>query len=191
MAMDTTDYAIQGRDQDDPFFANRLRSGEATLVNREDASSSALAATTQTLYLTYFTAKTRLTSTTVAVPTGGTAAATVTLARIGLYAVDGAGNLTLIASTANDTNLFNGTNAFFTKSWSQAVTIHKGQRYALGILVVATTTPTFNGFSVGAVIGAIGPRLNAQVGSQSDLPASIAVGSLANTNNVIYGEVRP
>ena len=193
MAMDNTDYAIVGRDQADPFFANRIRSGESTIINREDASTAALASTSQTLYLTYFTAKQRLTSTQISVPSGSTAAgATPTLVRFGLYSVDGQGNLTLIASTANDTTLLAAANTFYTKNWSASVVIHQGQRYALGVLVVTgAATPTFNGFAVGAAIGAIAPRLNAQVASQSDLPASIAVGSLANGNNVIYGEIRP
>ena len=192
MAMDNTDYAIVGRDQDDPFNANRLRSGIAVL-RREDVSTSGLGSTSGTMYLTFFTATDRLTSTQVAVPSGGTAAAaTPTLVRFGLYAVDGIGNLTLIASTVNDTTVFAAANTYYSKSWSSPVTVHKGQRYALGVLVVsAAAMPQFAGLSTSFIVAATAPRICGQVVSQSDLPSSVAVGSVANIGNLVYGELRP
>ena len=186
------DYVVAATDQLTPAFANKVRNMLST-YDREDVSSAAVATVSQTLLLTYFSAYVNMVSKNVTVPTGNTAAAaTPTLCRVGLYTIDGAGNLTLVASTVNDTAMFSAANAHYVKPWQVPVTINKGQRYALGTLVVTgVATPTLNGAPVIGAIAATTPRLNGSLAAQADLPSSITAASVATTNAMVYGELRP
>lgn len=122
------------------------------------------------------------------------AGATPTLIRGGLYSVDGSGNLTLVASSPNDTTLLAGTNAKFGKAFSAPIAMTAGQQYAFGFLfITAAAVPTMLGFA-----GATGvthwpydgpPKLTGTVTGQSDLPASISSGSAAAANLCFWGEL--
>jgi hypothetical protein len=123
----------------------------------------------------------------------GTAGATPTLVRYGVYAVDAAGNLTLGASSTNDTSLFAASATRYTKAMAGSLQLVKGQWYATGLLMVsaaalpnlmAAVTPTTN-----FVVYNTAPRMAGQLAGQSDLPASIAVGSVASTNVFIWAEL--
>ena len=182
------------------FAADQLTAGQGTLPRVLAQSAAAATGTNQTLRLTYFTAARSFVSTQVAVYSGGTAAAaTPTLVRLGLYSVAANGDLTLVASTANDTALFAAAQTAYTKAWSASVQLVAGQRYARGDLVVtAATAPTYPGLSVHggsatatAVAGAA-PRLTGAVTGQADLPASVAAASVAaTTNGMIYSVILP
>jgi hypothetical protein len=175
-----------------PMTPNLLTTGEETFPREFLNSTSSVAPVSQQLRLVYFTARKSEITTAVKVYTGSTAAAaTPTLCRIGLWSVDASGNLTLVASTANDTTLFAATSTAYPKSWSTPYSKVAGQRYAAGALVVsATTMPTFGGNSVIYSAEAVGvPVMAAALSSQSDLPASISAGSLSSSGQRIYAVI--
>lgn len=141
------------------------------------------ATTSGRMYLSYCTAYQTRTLTTARVMSGNTAAgATPTLVRLGLFTVAANGDLTLVASTVNDTALLNTTFTMFGKAYSTPYVTIPGQRYAFGVLVVSgATMPTLMGpGTIDSSITAAAPRLSAHVPSLSDLPSSVAVGSLVN-----------
>jgi hypothetical protein len=161
-------------------------------------SQSLVLGTSGSLRLTYFTAPSSQTLTQVRTVTGSTAAgATPTLCRIGLYSVNGAnGNLTLVASTPNDTTLFAAASTAYTKSFSSSVAVTANQRYALGIIVVsAAALPTFVGAGIAgnAMFSemAIAPRLTGVITGQADLPASLTDGALTGDLSPIYAAILP
>jgi hypothetical protein len=172
---------------------NDLLVGEATMTRREITSSAAVSGT-QSLRLTYFTAKKTELISQVNLTTGGTAAAaTPTLCRIGIYSVADNGDLTLVASTVNDTTLFATATTLYTKALQVPFTKVRGQRYAVGVLIVSgVATPTFHGyaFTLGASV-IIEPKLSAIVNTQADLPSSVANGSLAASSQAIYTTLLP
>jgi hypothetical protein len=140
---------------------------------------------TGNMVLTYFTARKTETVNNVQVVVGGTAAAGTTIARYGIYTVDATGNLTLVASTANDTTLWNGTFAAPSRALSASWSKVAGQRYALGVLFVGTTGPKLSGFAAansGAM--ALAPRLNGNVTGLSDLPSTVTGGTVAATQGI-------
>jgi hypothetical protein len=109
-----------------------------------------------------------------------------------VYSVDGSGNLTLVGSIVNDTSLFGTTSTSYSRSLSASFSKVAGQRYAVAVLQVGTTTATLHGASVGVTAeGAVAPRVTAQVSGQTDLPASIAVGSLQNSDRMVFAAVVP
>ncbi|XTP37072.1 hypothetical protein ACORG1_13020 [Mycobacterium sp. TJFP1] len=170
-----------------------LTTGEATM-SRNYVSSTACSTGNEMLRLTYFTARKTETINSVRVPTGGTAAAaTPTLCRIGIYSVDGSGNLTLVASTANDTALFAASNTAYTKTLSSPFSKVAGTRYAVGVLVVTGgTAPTLTGQSaLHTGEGDQAPKLFSTVLSQTDLPASVSAGSIGATGHRHYVVLAP
>jgi hypothetical protein len=172
---------------------NLLTTGQETM-SREIASATNAAISTGTLRLTHFTGRKTETSTQVRVATGGTAAAaTPTLCRIGLYTVATDGAITLVASIANDTTLFAAASTPYVRSWSSSYGMLFGQRYALGVLVVSgAATPTFIGQTVGSATEClVAPALSAQVTGQSDLPSSVATGSVVGSGTRIFGVILP
>lgn len=143
----------------------------------------------QRLWLTYFTAYQAFTINTIAVCTAGTpAGATPTLIRYGLYTASTDGALTgLVASTANDTTLLASGNTLYPKATSASYTTVIGQRYAGAFLcVTGATVPTLQGASGAATLFALAPRVAAYVGSQADLPSTVAVGSLTSTGTGMW-----
>lgn len=174
---------------------NALTVGEET-VSRDLCTLSNLANTSGTIRFNYFTAKKTETTTQVRVSSGSTAAgATPTLVKIGLYSVDGSGNLTLVASTASTTSMFAATNTAYTTAWAAPYAKVAGQRYALAYLVVtAAVLPTSVGFTIATPIlaeAALDPRTNGQLAAQSDLPSTISAGSVATASGRYYAVVLP
>lgn len=164
-----------------------LLAGESTFPRRM-TNSAGVTTGNQNLRLTYFTARKTETIGTVRTISGSTAAVGATLARIGIYEADASDNLTLVASVANDTNLWIAQNTVYTSTLSASFTKKLGTRYAVGVLVVGTSTaPTLCGMAyLVATELALAPRLSGFMGSQSDLPSSVAVGSLGGTANQTY-----
>lgn len=135
--------------------------------------------------LTYFTAKKTETITAARLIVGSTLATGNTLSRIGIYQVDSAGDLTLIADTANDTTFWT-TSGQRSKSLSASFTKTRGVRYAIGLLCVGAA-PTFHGSTAGvAAEFALAPRLNGYVDSLADLPSSATSASVLPTSNQFY-----
>jgi parallel beta helix pectate lyase-like protein len=139
-----------------------------------------------------FTARKTETITQVRVITGGTAAAaTPTLCKVGVYSVAANGDHTLVASTASDTTLFAAANTAYTRSFTAGFTKTAGQRYAVVVLVVTSgTMPTFVGITGGTEIGAA-PSLASRITGQTDLPSSIAAGSLVANSTPLYAVLLP
>jgi hypothetical protein len=186
--------ATPGTDYSDPAVdtlqADALVTGESTIPRRV-INSGGCPSGNGNCRFTYFTAKKTETITQVRVPSGSTAAVGATLCRVGIYSVDGSGNLTLIASTPNDTTLWIATNTGYTKSLSASFSKVRGTRYAVGIIVVGSSTaPQFNGIGASADVG-IAPRIAGVVGSLSDLPSSQTAGSIGDTVVQAYSVLLP
>ena len=167
----------------DPLILFGGQNTTARLENMPRTSAAAsVTLTSGTMLLGYFTPGEDFTATNIVVGAGGTASATVTLARLGLYSVDGSGNLTLLQGSTTDTTLLNTLNDVYTKAiTSQALT--RGTRYAVGVLVVATTAGSVRGASGTAAMSALTPILTRSLSGQTDLPSSVSVGSLAAASN--------
>lgn len=176
-----------------PATADSLTSGEATMERRQVTATS-ISTGTQSLRLTYFTARKTETITQIRTISGGTAAgATPTLCRIGIYETDSSGNLTLVASIASDTTLWAGTSTEYTRSLSASFTKKKGTRYAVGVLIVTSVTaPTLIGHNqLTSTEAGKAPRLGGLVSSQSDLPSTVSVGSITNQAHLAYVALLP
>jgi hypothetical protein len=176
---------------------NGLTTGESTCSRIGLNSTSAV--TSGVVNLTYWTAAKTETITQIRISSGGTAAAaTPTLCRVGLFTIDGSGNLTLAAAIANDTTLFAAINTEYTRTLTSSFSKVAGTRYASGVIVVtAVAAPTFygptqvNSANVGTIQGRA-PRICGAVTGQSDLPASVAVGSITSpAPRLIYMELLP
>ena len=119
--------------------------GDADLVEagEEAVPRTAVADTypldTGTMFATYFRARKTEPITSVRTWVDGTAAASITLARIGVYEAAADGALTLLTATANDTALWNATYSPFTKALADTFEKAAGARYAIGLLAVGTT----------------------------------------------------
>lgn len=196
---DTTDYSEfspftlrEGEWLDNnSSLANAIENGAETINRREIISNGATVAS-GALRLTYFTAHKNIVCSKILNITGTTGAgATPTLIRMGLYEVAENGDLTLVASTPNDTTLFSLTFLVYQKAFSASYTLKAGQRYAVGILIVSTATlPTFYGAAI--ILADIlnsNPRLSGAVTGLSDLPSSVAGGSVSSLNTQIYSQL--
>lgn len=190
-SLDGTD-GIDGTDGTDAaeapgVFADR----EQTMTMH--AAFSSVSPTSGTLDLAYFTARYDDTREQVAAYTASSASAALTLAKMGIYSVDGSGNLTLVATTGNETSAFAASGTRYPLDLLAAVALVKGQRYAIGHLIIGTTMGNRAGmaFPSSTLTAAFGPvnRPSARLAGQTDLPASIAYGSLVNTTAVMYAEV--
>lgn len=169
--------------------ANSLSAGVSS-VERSDVTTQAQPTTSGSLRMAFFTASRSLTAGQVRIISGGTAAgATPTLIRVGLYSIDGSGNGTLVASTANDTTLLAGTNTVYTKALSSTYEIGSGRRYAAGILVVTgATAPTVQGASssLSGTECQQAPTISALLSGLADLPASFTAASLTGATGRPY-----
>lgn len=164
---------------------------------REYATASNGTSVSGTLKLVYFTARKSETSTQVRLSTGGVAAATATLCRIGLYSIAANGDGTQVAATTNDTTLFIAANTSYSKVWASSYAMVAGQRYAIGHLVLAGTMPTWCGQSLIAngpmrAVYSEDPRSVGAITGLSDLPASYVA---ATPSNIVdwrtYFEILP
>ena len=153
-----------------------------TLLPRSTGGDASLPMTSQRQELSFFTADKSFTASKVRASTRGTAAATVTLIRFGIYTVDGSGDGTLVASTPNDTALFTGTFTTYTKDLSSSYDIVAGQRYAAGWLVVATTPPAMYGVQPANVNMNQAPRIIGHRTGVNDLVASFTEAGLSTQN---------
>ena len=141
----------------------------------------------------FFTPLTTVTVSQITMLSGGTAAAGLTLARMGLFTYDEAsGTATLVARAANDTTLFANTRTAYTRSFDTAGSFPSsyqlvaGTRYGIALLCVGTTMPTIQGNSGLAEMSALTPRLTAIRTSQSDLSTGTATNS---QSQVLYARL--
>lgn len=177
----------------EPLDADQLTAGEGTM-RRRNIVSTAVATSTGSLRLSYFTARKTETITSLRLISGGTAAgATPSLVRAGVYTVADNGDLTLVASIANDTTIFANISTAYTRALSASLAKAAGQRYAVGILVVtAAAAPTVLGNNfVAASEAGQAPRLCAAFHGQTDLPASVTNAQAIDANSIQYSVLVP
>lgn len=177
----------------DALDALANQTGEA--VMDRDKARDATTLSNQTLRLAFFTARKTETKTQVRVQCVTAAGATPTLIRFGLYTVAANGDITLVASTANDTTLLAGAGGETTKALSSSYKVYAGRRYAFGALVVtaaaAPAITSLNAQSAASTEMGRAPRLSGAVTGQADLPASVASGSITNSGNMPFGVLLP
>lgn len=163
-----------------------LATGEATMHRRYVSNVPGLS--NGNMRLSYFTARKSATVTQIRSVTSTQAQVGATLCRIGVYSVDGSGNLTLIASIPNTTSLWLATNTAYTTNLSASFSKVRGTRYAVGVLIVGSSTaPLFMGASsLVSHEAAAAPRLSGFVTGLSDLPASVAAGSILDSGAIPY-----
>lgn len=143
------------------------------------------------LYFTFFTALASITATKFKIQSTGTAAASITLARLGLYTApnaDGSG-MTCVAACANTTSLLSSTFTEYTPAFATntvggtamptSYNLVQGTRYAVGIIFVGTTMPRLYGNSYMPSFAFQPPRMCGSLASQSDLVLN--PGALSNT----------
>ncbi len=173
-------------------FGVPIALGEVTGDRRFIGSPGAAAS--GEVHLSYFTATKTETITQLAMYSAGTAAATVTLIRYGVYSVAANGNLTLLTATPNDTALFAATNTRYAKTLSSPWSKVAYTRYAVGVLVVATTVPALYCATDSAATTPVetiwgrDPRLTGRRTGQTDLPASILAGDLVDSRRAPFVE---
>lgn len=121
---------------------------------------------------------------------GGSSVATPTNSFLGLYSVDGSGNLTLIASTADQGAGLGGSAGPHKIALSSSVAITAGTAYMVGILLVGSflMLPTAAGAPMSTVIAAITntPKAAGVNGSAlTTLPASISSAGISTVGSAV------
>lgn len=178
---------------------NQLATGESLFDRGITPLGESVAASSGQLVINYFEAEKTESINNIAVWTGQTAAAaTPTLIRFGIYSVaaDDSG-VALLASTANDTTLLSVASTRYPKALTSTWSKVAGVRYAFTYLIVSgAALPTFIARNTASLaildsMLATTPRICATLNAQADLPASWAVGSLANTRRHCYAEFTP
>lgn len=171
----------------------RLEVGEATLKRRDVTTSVNL--TAGNLRLCYFTARKTETITAIRTFSANTAQVGATLCRVGVYEEDpDTGDLTLVASIANDTSLWLSTGTAYGVNLSASFVKSRGTRYAVGTLIVGNSVnPRLAGPHqiLPATELAQSPRQSGLLGGQTDLPASISSASIGDTTIQHYTVLVP
>lgn len=163
---------------------------------RDDVIAANATLTSQLLLLSYFTAPPGVPlCTQILTATGATAAAaSPTIARMGLYSIAANGDGTLVASSANDTTLWNAVNTEFIRALSVAYQPIPGQRYAFAALcVTAVAAPVISAGTGSLPAGTLGrtPKLTGSIAAQANLPATFLAANSLNTVTRIYGALVP
>ena len=149
------------------------------IPTRTDVNATT-ALTTNITYFSFFTATEALTVSNISFSSGSTPASGVSLVRFGLYTFDGT-TATLVARTNNDSSRFTVANTIYTGAldstggFPTTYNLVAGTRYAVAVVVVASTTPQLAAVNFGAASTAImnlSPRVVGYAGSTSDLPAT-------------------
>lgn len=176
----------------DPLYLDTqlMTNGEETAM-RLLLSATATPAS-QALQLTYFTARKSETITKLMVSVESQAASGLTYGALGLYTIDGSGNGTLVASTANDTSACNTTNSLYTPSLQASYNKVAGQRYAFAALFVGTVMPILTARpGNSSVYSNQTPRLTGVITAQSSLPASFTSAQPSNSASFYFGACKP
>lgn len=174
--------------------------GEETLLRQDCTASSTSGLASGRIFFGFFTARANRTVTGFRIDTGNTAAATITLARLGLYTsnLDGS-SLTCVAACAPSTTLGTATFTPYTAAFAtntvggQAMptsyALAEGARYAIGGIWVGTTMPTFYGQSnLYNLAASRSPRLAGILNGQTDLVLTAT--GLADASTLFRWEVR-
>lgn len=172
------------------YLAEPLAAGENLFPRWAPAND--IQAVTGVLQLTAWTAVTPASAcNTVSLSTASTVAAGLTYANVGVYSVNSAGNGTLLASTGDihaTSGLFqtayDGYDLTLTSSFTRAA----GSRYALGVLLLGTTMPSFGAFYGSNNLAQ--PWAAAQL-AESVLPSSFLYSALSYGSSLLAAAVSP
>lgn len=174
-----------------PGDYTRLLAGETTMDRLLGLQSLvALPVTATGIAVAFFTAETSETITQVRT-VQSTAAATVTLSRIGIYEVDRNDEGPLLAATANDVALWATLNSRPVKSFAAPFAKVRGRRYGVAFAYTGTTVPLLTGRAAASNTAAAeyleGPRETATLtASAGDLPANMLAVNLAAQATKFY-----
>ena len=161
------------------YAAEKLTSGEALFSRAITVNEIGLVS--GRLHLTYWTAVTTGTADHVLTATGATAAATVTYAAVGLYAVNADGSLSLAGQTADlHASLWGLTFANYNSVLAAAFPRSAGSRYAMGLLCVGTTMPTIVGADPYGAFTNVAPTMSSYLDGLSVLPQSVTAAQVAS-----------
>jgi hypothetical protein len=174
----------------DIYNGNAITNGEE-IMQRHDVIGANQLNASGTLHLSYFTARKTETAANIRMLSDATVATGVTLARMGVYSVDELGDLTLVASTANDATLFDSAYTPYQRAFTTSFTKTKGQRYAVGVLVVGDVMPSVTGITCAGADAALDPRICGIVTGQTDLPATLAAGAIAEDYRIYQTTITP
>lgn len=163
---------------------------------RNEVNGAVTTVSGTTMY-TFFTALRSGVATAIASWSAGTAAATPTSTHMGLYREEANGDLTLVGSHGAETLTWAATETRYSKTFTTPVQVSQGVRYACAALFVGTTAPTLVGSlgsttTVDVPMGAIdfiNPKRSAVNASETTLPASVVVASLAAGGAANVGRV--
>jgi hypothetical protein len=157
-----------------------LASGEAAFPRM--LATGALTLVSQTLYVTYWTARKTETCNNVDTTVQGTHAAGLTFAGVGIYAVNASGDLTSLLNSTGDIHgtAWPASNAAFAAPLTAGFSKVAGTLYATAILAVGTTPPILavNGGSLFYSNAGPQPPVSGVLTGQSVLPASVTFAGL-------------
>jgi len=178
------------KDSANQLIANRITTGQEVYPREFAVTNSVASIATGQVRLTYFTAYATQAVTTLTTYTGTiAAAATPTLAKVGLYSVAANGDLTLMAGSTNDTALWSAVNTAYAKTITSQ-TLTKGNRYAFAqVIVTAAAAPALIMSTPSLMVTGEAPRLTGHITGQTDLPATISAAGIVNNNSRVYGEL--
>jgi len=158
-------------------------------------ATSSLTLATGTMRYVQFVPVQDITVSSIAISSGSVASASVTLARFGIYAINGS-SLQLVARTASDTTIFNTASTVYTRSldttggYPATYTLTAGTRYYVGLIVVGTTAGSVaNTTLLAAQLAALSPALSYLLAAQSDLPTAPTIASLTVSTGPIYARL--
>jgi hypothetical protein len=175
-------------------FSNRLYydGGEAT-YDRSALGNASQQLVTGRLQLSGFIAQRTETISRIQMYCGPTVASGNTLIKMGVYSIGSNGDMTLVASTANDLTLFSQANATNARVFIAPFSKVAGANYGVGALVVGGIGPTLctmapaGGPAGLGVMQVFPPMVSVLAGSVlSDLPAFIPSINRSATNPQFY-----
>jgi len=147
------------------------------------------------LWIPHFTATVSTAITKLAMYTGGTTPAGITLARMALFTVATDGSITKVAQTASDNTIGAATYTVYERVFStiggfpSSYALVPGIRYALGFLQVATTACQISGNYI--ISGELAPAPCRHITGQADIAASYAVANIPAHWFAMYQRGRP
>ena len=157
--------------------ANRSQSTSAIDVFDRNTVTTSRVTNTGTVYFSFFSPAFNMSVSSITYSSASTIYSGVTLCRFGLYSWDGT-TLTLLARSASDTTIFAAQNTLYQRSFDttggypSSYTLTAGTRYAVAVIVVATSAGSVQCVNSPSVLAALTPRIQGTKASQSDLPTS-------------------
>ena len=164
-----------------PYFRGYEHNSATSLdIPARTIINASTAITTNITYFSFFTATEALTVSNISFCSGGSPASGVTLVRFGLYTFDGT-TATLVARTNNDSSRFTVANTVYTGAldtnggYPASYNLVAGQRYAVAVVVVASTSGQLLSANYGSsstAVLALSPKVVGYANATSDLPAT-------------------